>query len=110
MNYTCNTYKIYKNEFNDETQNHTLNDEQLQIFELSINQPIGLHMLGGILGSGKPFFIKYFTKYLQMKNKNVLLIATTITTALRLFQHAYTTHTQFRIPMCGYLSVLSQPN
>jgi type II secretory ATPase GspE/PulE/Tfp pilus assembly ATPase PilB-like protein len=59
--------------FNDEIQNHTFNDEQLQIFELLIKQPIRLHILEGTHGNGKTIFIKYFTQYLHMQNKNVLL-------------------------------------
>jgi len=102
------TYKKY--EFNDEIQNHTLNDEQLQIFELLIKQRIRLHILEGTFGSGKTIFIKYFTQYLHMQNKNVLLTTIIGAVALWLFQHAYTTHTQLRIPVHGYLSILSQPN
>jgi hypothetical protein len=56
------------------------------------------------------FLIKYFTQYLQMKNKNILLIATTSVTNLQLFQHAQTTHTQFRILVRNYLYVLLQPS
>jgi len=82
----------------------------LQIFELLINQPIRLHILEGILGSDKTFFNKYFTQYLQVENKNVLFIVTIVIVVLRIFQHAYTTHTQFRISVRGYLSILSQPN
>jgi hypothetical protein len=66
-----------------------------------------LHILEKTLGCGKTFFIKYFTHPLQMQAKNVLLITTTRDTTLRLSQHACTTHTQFRIPLCGYPSTLS---
>jgi hypothetical protein len=68
---------------------------------------MGLHILERTPVSGKTFFIKYFTHPLQMQGKNVLLATTTTTTTLQLSQHACTTHTQFRIPLCGYPSTLS---
>jgi hypothetical protein len=54
----------------------------LQIFELLINQPIGLHILEGILESDKTFFIKYFTQYFQVQNKNALLVVITVIVVL----------------------------
>jgi hypothetical protein len=77
-----NCMKYVEHDFKDKIQDHTLNNEQLKVFELLIGQPIGLHILKGTPKSGKTFIIKYFTQYLQMKNKNVLLIATTRPTTL----------------------------
>ncbi len=51
-----------------------------------------LHVLEETLGSGKTFFIKYFTHYLQMQGKNVLLTSITKANVLWLSQHACTTH------------------
>jgi hypothetical protein len=45
-----------------------------------------------------------------MQNRNLLLISTTRVVVLWLSQHAYTTHTQCRILVCGNLFVLSQPS
>jgi len=72
-----NCIKYVEHDFKDEIQDHTLNNEQLQVFELLVRQPTWLHILKRTAGSGKRFFIKYFTQYLQIKNKNVLLIGTT---------------------------------
>jgi hypothetical protein len=81
----------------------------LQIFELLIKQPIRLHILEGTHGNGKSIFIKCFTQYFHdMQNKNILLTTIIGVVVLWLSQHVYTT--QFRIPVCGYLSILSQPN
>jgi hypothetical protein len=43
-----------------------------------------------------------------MKNKNVLLTATTRIVTLRLSQNTQTKHTQIRVLVCGYLFVLPQ--
>jgi hypothetical protein len=72
-----NCMKYVEHDFKDEIQDHTLNDEQLKVFELLIRQPTRLHILEGTTWSGMTFFIKYFTQYLQMQNKILLLIATT---------------------------------
>ncbi len=72
-----NCIKYVEHDFKDEIQHHTLNNEQLIFFEFLIRQPTWLHILERTPRSGKRFFIKYFTQYLQMKNKNVLLIGTT---------------------------------
>ncbi len=116
INLTCEinmdeiTLKPIKYEFNDEIKNHKLNDKGLHIFEFLIKQPIMWkeHISEGTLENGKTFFIKYFTHYFQMQNRNLLLISSTRVVALWLSQHAYTTHTQCRILLCGNLFVLSQ--
>jgi hypothetical protein len=82
----------------------------MHIFELLIKQPIMLHILEGTLGNGKKRFIKYFTQYFQMQNKNVWLTSTIRVLALWLSQHVYTTHAQCTILACGNLFVLSQPS
>jgi type II secretory ATPase GspE/PulE/Tfp pilus assembly ATPase PilB-like protein len=69
--------KYVEHDFKDEIQDQTLNNEQLKIFEILIKQSTGLHILKGTFGNSKTFLIKYFTQYFQLKNKNVLLIATT---------------------------------
>jgi len=108
---TSNIIKYIQHEFKDEIQNFVLNDDQLKIFDILINETKGLHVLKGILGNGKTFFVKYLTHYLQTQCKNVLLTTTTIgTTILRLSQNACTIYTQFRIHVHGYLFVLPQPS
>ncbi len=108
---TSNIIKYIQHELKNEIQNIVLNDGQLRIFDILVNETKGLHVLEGILGSGKTFFMKYLTHYLQTQGKNVLLTTTTIgTTTLWLSQHACTIYTQFRIHVCGYLSVLPQPS
>ncbi len=76
MNMDEITLKPVKYEFNDEIQNHKLNDKKSHIFQLLIKQPIMLHISKGTLGNGKTFLIKYFTQYFHMQNKNVLLSST----------------------------------
>jgi hypothetical protein len=66
--------KYVEHDFKDEIQDHTLNNERLKVFELLIRQPTWLHKLEGTLGSGEKVFIKYFTQYFKMKNKNIPLM------------------------------------
>jgi len=40
-----NIYEVFGHDFKDKIQDHTLNNEQLKVFELLIGQPIGLHIL-----------------------------------------------------------------
>jgi hypothetical protein len=47
-----------------------------------MKQPTRLHIWEGTPRSGKFSFIKYFTQYLHMQNKNVLLITIIGATAL----------------------------
>jgi hypothetical protein len=69
--------KYVEHDFKDEGKDYTLNNEQLKVFELLIKKSTCLHLLKRTPRSGKIFLIKYLTQYFQMKNRNVLLIATT---------------------------------
>jgi hypothetical protein len=74
---TSNIVKYIQHDFKDEIQNFILNDDLLKIFDILINETKGLHVLEGIPRSGKTFFVKYLTHYLQTQGKNVLLTTTT---------------------------------
>jgi hypothetical protein len=77
-----NTKKIIKHiqhDFKYERQNYVLNYDQLNVLNKILTR---LHVLEGTLGSRKTFFIKYFTHYLQMQGKNVLLTSITKANAL----------------------------
>jgi len=51
------------------------------------------------------------TRYLQMQGKNVFLIITTWTVTLQnLSKYACTMHSQFRMPIHGYLSAFTTTN
>jgi tRNA uridine 5-carbamoylmethylation protein Kti12 len=60
--------------------------------------PKALHVLTGTPGSGKIFFIKYITQYLQLKDKIVLLSGTTRAAIRRLSKTTNMIHTTFQIP------------
>jgi ABC-type polar amino acid transport system ATPase subunit len=88
---TSNIIKYIQHQFKYEIQNFVFNEGQLKIFYILINKTKELHVLEGILGSGKTFFVKYLTHYFQTQGKNVLLTTITIgSKALRLSQHACT--------------------
>jgi ABC-type polar amino acid transport system ATPase subunit len=88
---TSNIIKYIQHQFKYEIQNFVFNEGQLKIFDILINETKELHVLEGILGSGKTFFVKYITHYFQTQGKNVLLTTITIgSTTLRLSQHACT--------------------
>ncbi len=71
-----------------------------------INETKILHILEGTFASGKIFFVKYLTQYLQTHGQNVLFTTTTGATTLRLSRHACSINTQSKIHVCGYLFVL----
>jgi type II secretory ATPase GspE/PulE/Tfp pilus assembly ATPase PilB-like protein len=70
--YMSNIVKYIQHDFKDEIQKFVLNHDQLKLFDYLINETKGLHVLEGTFGSGKTFFVKYLTHYLQTQGKNVL--------------------------------------
>jgi DNA replication protein DnaC len=103
-------YKHVSHNFDIQISEMTLTQEQEGVLDSIMANPEGLHVLTGTPGSGKSFFIKYITQYLQLKGKTILLSGTTGATARRLSKTANTVHTTFRIPTRGYLSCLPKSN
>ena len=79
-------------------------------FDTIIHNHVGLHLLIGISGSDKTFFVKYLAQHFQLSHKMVLMCATMGFATLQLSPTASTAHTLFRIPSQGCLSPLQEPS
>ncbi len=75
------------------------------VFDCTIQNYIGLHIVTSTLGSGKTFSIQYITQYIQLQIKHVLL-STTRKMILTNYDYLHLSNSY----TCGYFFVLFEPH